>query len=130
VLLVPLGQELLVALTVLHGGRGLALPKGRIERGEDPADTAVRETREETGLVGHILGPLEEIGYFYYSREWRTRVSKRVVFFLLVYRSGSPAHHDAEVDGVRLLPLRAAEERLAYAGERKVLAAARARLAA
>lgn len=125
----PLGQELLVALTVLHGGRGLALPKGRIERGEQPVDAAVRETREETGLLGRILGPLEEIRYFYYSREWRSRVSKRVAFFLLAYRSGSPAHHDGEVDGVRLLPLRVAEQRLAYEGERRVLATARGRLA-
>ena len=57
--LVPVGSTLLVALISLRGGDVLALPKGHIERGEAPEDAAVRETREETGIAGTLLAPLE-----------------------------------------------------------------------
>jgi 8-oxo-dGTP diphosphatase len=120
----------MVATIVLRRGAVLALPKGRIEPGEHPSDAAVRETREETGLSGILLGPLQEISYSFYSREWSARVAKRVAFFLLAYRAGSAAHHDLEVEGVRLVPVGEAERRLTHAGERSVMAAALARLAA
>lgn len=128
-MLVPIGPEVMVALIVLRGGTVLALPKGRIEAGEDPAGAAVRETREETGLSGAVIAPLEEISYLYYSREWSARVAKRVTFFLLAYRAGSPAHHDLEAEGVRLVPAARAEGMLTHAGERRVMAAALVRLA-
>ncbi len=48
-------------------------------------------------------------------------MAKRVDFFLMAYRSGSPARHDGEVDGVRLVPIERAQESLAYPGERAVM---------
>jgi 8-oxo-dGTP pyrophosphatase MutT (NUDIX family) len=121
VLLVPVGSALLVALISLRGGDVLALPKGHIEPGEQPEQTAVRETREETGITGALLAPLEEISYFYWSRAHRARVAKRVAFYLLAYRAGSPSHHDAEVEGVRLVPVDKATKALTYPGERRVM---------
>ena len=130
VLLVPVGPVLHVAMITLKGGRVLALPKGHIEPGEEPEQTAVRETREETGISGALLAPLEEISYMYWSRASRARVAKRVAFYLLAYRAGSPARHDGEVEGVRLVPAGRASEALTYAGERGVMDRALAWLAA
>jgi 8-oxo-dGTP pyrophosphatase MutT (NUDIX family) len=130
VLLVPVGSALLVALISLRGGDVLALPKGHIEPGERPEQTAVRETREETGITGAVIAPLEEISYMYWSRVSRARVAKRVAFYLLAYRAGSPAHHDGEVEGVRLVPVADASEALSYPGERGVMDRALASLRA
>lgn len=121
VMLVPLGAALMVALISVRNGAVLALPKGHIEAGESAAEAALRETREETGLRGRMLAPLEEISYVFWSRSQGARVSKRVDFFLFEYRAGSPAHHDAEVDGVRLVPIDDAIGLLNYSGERRVM---------
>ena len=121
VLLVPVGSALLVALISLRGGDVLALPKGHIEPGEQPEQTAVRETREETGIRGALVAPLEEISYFYWSRAQRARVAKRVAFYLLAYRAGSPSRHDSEVEAVCLVPVERATDALTYPGERRVM---------
>lgn len=45
------GRLLLVRRRVKEGSLSWQFPAGGVEPGEDPADAAVRETREETGLV-------------------------------------------------------------------------------
>jgi len=124
VLVVRQGPQLLAALIELRGGQVLALPKGHIEPGERAEQAALRETREETGMRGALLTGLEEIQYMFWSRSMDARVSKRVAFFLLEYRSGSIAHHDGEVDGVTLVPVERAPAALTYPGERRVMEAA------
>ena len=43
------------------------LPKGEIEEGEEPIDAAIRETKEETGLVVK-KEKLTELGYYDYTK--------------------------------------------------------------
>ena len=67
----------------------VALPKGAIDKGEKPEQTALREVSEETGVQAELVGKLADIKYFY-VRNWgdHARVFKIVSFYLLLYRSG------------------------------------------
>jgi hypothetical protein len=76
--------------------------------------------REETGVRAELLGPLGEIDYWFYSRRQRVRIHKTVAFFLFSYRSGSWRHHDSEVDGVVLVPIRELPTALTYRGEQQI----------
>jgi len=109
----------------------VALPKGSIDPGETPEDTALREVREETGVRAQLVDKLLDIRYIY-VRNWgdRARVSKTVSFFLLLYRSGrlgniAPAMQ-VEVRNAFWLPLEDAPAKLSYKGEREVAERARA----
>lgn len=121
VVLVPIGRETFVALIEVQDSRVLALPKGHLEEGERAVETAVREVWEETGLRTAPLAPLGRIDYGFYSRRQRVRIRKRVDFYLLEYRSGSPRHFNDEVDGVRFVPIADAADIVSYPGERDVI---------
>ena len=56
--------------------------KGKMEKGETPRKTAIRETNEETGIsdVDFINGFEEEIEYYFYADN--QKIHKKVIFFL------------------------------------------------
>jgi 8-oxo-dGTP pyrophosphatase MutT (NUDIX family) len=114
-----------------RGEQTWALPKGWIDPGETPAETAVREAWEETGLHGRLDRKLGDVKYAY-TRKDGTRVFKVVSFFLLRYRSGRigaiPAGMELEVAEARWLPLDEAPRVLSYGGERQMAARALAEL--
>ncbi|MBI5675583.1 MAG: NUDIX hydrolase [Nitrospirae bacterium] len=97
------------------------LPKGIIEKGEEPDKTALREVAEETGLSGKILEQIGQISYWYFLKEKTIRVHKTVHFFLLKYASGSTDNHDHEVEEARWFPVDEAIERLQYKGEKDIM---------
>jgi 8-oxo-dGTP pyrophosphatase MutT (NUDIX family) len=104
----------------------LALPKGLVDPGEKPEDTAVREVFEETGIRGEILSKLTDIKYVY-VRTWgdKQRVFKIVSFYLLRYKAGIidevSLEMRIEVKRAFWVPLAGAERKLSYRGERDVL---------
>jgi 8-oxo-dGTP pyrophosphatase MutT (NUDIX family) len=104
----------------------LALPKGLVDPGEKPEQTALREVREETGLVASLVTKLADIKYVY-VRSWgdQQRVFKIVSFFLLRYQSGEiddvSREMRIEVRRALWIPIEEAPRRLAYRGEREVV---------
>jgi 8-oxo-dGTP pyrophosphatase MutT (NUDIX family) len=102
----------------VHDERVLGLPKGHLDEQETELQAAIREVREETGVVAEPIGKLGEIAYTYESRGYP--VDKRVVFYLLEYRSGELAH-DHEIEQVRWMPLEQAARSLTYEGEREMV---------
>jgi 8-oxo-dGTP pyrophosphatase MutT (NUDIX family) len=67
----------------------LCLPKGLIDPGEKALEAALREVREETGIIAAPIAKLGDIKYVY-VRTWGDgqRVFKLVSFYLLRYESG------------------------------------------
>ena len=99
-----------------------ALPKGLIDSGETPAETAVREVYEETGLTTRLEQKLGDVRYVY---TWEgERVFKVVSFFLLSPLHGRlgdlPPGMELEVEASRWLPLESAPKLLTYGGERQM----------
>lgn len=104
-----------------------ALPKGTPDAGETLEETALRETREETGIAVEIEAPLRSIRYFFVRGS--TRFHKTVHFFLMRPTGGSIDEHDAEFDEVRWTDAHEAVALLTHATERSVVEQAIERLA-
>jgi 8-oxo-dGTP pyrophosphatase MutT (NUDIX family) len=122
------GRPMLAAIRPQGKPEGLwALPKGNIDPGETPAETAVREVWEETGVRGSLVEKLGDVKYVYTRRDGE-RTFKIVSFFLLRARRGRIGRIDermrVEVAEARWLPLEDAPRLLAYKGEREMAAKA------
>jgi 8-oxo-dGTP pyrophosphatase MutT (NUDIX family) len=102
-----------------------ALPKGLVDPGEKPEQTALREVWEETGLRATPVTKLGDTRYVY-TRSWgdQQRVFKIVSFYLLRYESGriDDIADDMRIEVKRALwmPLEEAVRKLAYRGEKEV----------
>jgi 8-oxo-dGTP pyrophosphatase MutT (NUDIX family) len=102
------------------------LPKGLIDRGEKPPETALREGFEETGVRPRMGSKLGDVRYVY---TWKGERVFKVVSFFLAHAAGGrigqvPSGMEIEVAEARWLPLADAPRLLAYKGEREMAARA------
>jgi len=103
----------------------LALPKGLVDPGEKPLETALREVYEETGVTADLVTKLGDIKYVY-TRSWGDggRVFKIVSFYLMRYRSGriNDIATEMRIEVARALWVRLedAPMMLAYQGEKQM----------
>jgi 8-oxo-dGTP pyrophosphatase MutT (NUDIX family) len=98
------------------------LPKGTPHRGESVVEAALREVREETGLVTRVVDELGSIRYSF-TRDG-VRYHKEVFHYLLEAIGGDVSLHDHEYDEARWFPLAEAERRLTYENEADILRSA------
>ncbi|MFQ5975272.1 MAG: bis(5'-nucleosyl)-tetraphosphatase [Candidatus Hydrothermarchaeales archaeon] len=111
---------------LLHYGAGhWDLPKGHIEEGEDPKETAKRELKEETGIEEIIFcGDFQErIDYTFKKR--RELVYKEVLFFL-ARTNKKTVTLSYEHKGFEWLNFKDALEKLTYKNAKDVLGKAEA----
>ena len=108
------------------------LPKGMIDPGETAEIAALREVREEAGIVCEIIEPLEIIEYWFVGSfdGPKKRYHKKVHFYLMKFLEGDVNDHDHEVVEARWVGIDEAERMLAFDGEKDLIAKAKRRLEA
>jgi 8-oxo-dGTP diphosphatase len=117
-----------IALVAVKDGKVWCLPKGIINKGEEPDETAIREVSEETGLKGRVIEKLGEINYWYYLKEEEAKCRKTVHFYLLEYEGGDISKHDWEVDKAAWFQIDDALKIASHKNERDIIEKARERL--
>ena len=99
---------------------GWVFPKGRIGdkiENESKQNSAIREVKEETGVLGKITKALKPINYWY---EWDGgKIKKTVYYFLMQFLSGDISKHDLEMEKVEWLIKEKVLDRLTYETDKK-----------
>ncbi len=122
------GESVEVALIATKKGSLWTLPKGLIDKGENPAETAVREIIEETGLVGSVVASLGERSYWFYLKDENVKCRKTVSYFLLKNVGGDIEKYGWEVDDAKWYPIDAAIAKVFYKSDREILEKAKEKL--
>jgi ADP-ribose pyrophosphatase YjhB (NUDIX family) len=115
------GQAIEICLIRPTGRSVWGLPKGGLEEGETPAQAAVREVAEETGIEAVVDDRLGSIDYSFYSRGEGGRIHKTVHYFLMHATGGDTANHDHEVSEARFVPISEALRLMTYPNEREMV---------
>ena len=119
-----------VVLLIRDSYRNWGLPKGHIERGEEPAAAALREVREETGLAKlSVRADIETIDWYFRARG--RLIHKTCQFFLIetAERRTCPQREEG-ITACRWLSFPAAERLVTYPNARAVVRRANELLAA
>jgi 8-oxo-dGTP pyrophosphatase MutT (NUDIX family) len=118
------GRDVLDFLLIRDPYDNWGLPKGHVEGGETPAEAALREVEEETGLRElSMVTQLPTIDWFF--RDRGRLVHKFCHFFLVESASGDPAPQLAE--GITECVWHSADlaiETVSYSNAREVMRAA------
>ena len=113
-----------VAIIARHSRSGhleWCLPKGHIEKGETPQQTAVREVHEETGILGEVVESIATIDYWFTGTN--QRVHKLVHHFALRRISGEltvEGDPDHEAEDAIWVDFDDLDDVLSYPNERKI----------
>ena len=116
------GEVAIIARHSRSGHLEWCLPKGHIEKGETPEQTAVREVHEETGIKGEVTGSIATIDYWFTGEN--QRVHKLVHHFVLRQVSGHltvEGDPDHEAEDAAWVPFHELPAVLSYPNERRIV---------
>ncbi|MFR0556910.1 NUDIX domain-containing protein [Pseudoscardovia radai] len=116
-----LGRVAVIARHSRSGHLEWCLPKGHIEKGETPEQTAVREVHEETGIEGEIVESIATIDYWFTGTT--QRIHKLVHHFALRMTGGEltvTGDPDHEAEDVRWIAFDDLDNVLSYPNERRI----------
>lgn len=104
-------------LLVVEKSGHTGLPKGTMEAGETPLETALREIREETGVNAEIMSDFCHCVRYQPSHD----VEKQVEYFLARYENQPIRPMENQVLKVLLLPFEQAMDALTHESTRRIL---------
>lgn len=110
----------------ISGASNTRLAKGHVDKGEATDAAAIREVREEIGLVAEIVAPLGSVEYTF--RDKKRRISKEVHFYLMQVASDDLHPTDGEMQRVYWCHIDDAVRRLTFDTERDVMERAKRHL--
>lgn len=116
-----------VVLVLSNPKRYWQIPKGMVDEGESLEATALREVREETGVVAEVVAPVDTIDYWFQKKNKdgsRTRFHKIVHFYLMQYVSGELVTDWENLDA-QWVQVDEAIERLSFKNAKEVMAKAK-----
>ena len=103
---------------VRENSGSVGLPKGHVERGETPAEAALREIREETGVQAVLCQEAEPMVDTYPLADGRM---KHVTYYLARYEGQTLNPDPTQVEEAMLLPLEEALNTLSHGSARRIL---------
>jgi 8-oxo-dGTP pyrophosphatase MutT (NUDIX family) len=110
---------LMVKVANLEGKIAWTFPKGHIEKGEQPPETALREVEEETGYRCEIVEPFDKVEYFF-KRDGRL-VKKMVTWFLMKPIEKTGTHDTEEILETRWVSMGEAKDLATYKSDQQIL---------
>ena len=112
-----------IRYVIIRSHRGIyGFPKGHMEGDETEEETALREIREETGLIPRLLPGFRCVNT--YPLHEKPGVIKQVIYFAAEYSGQTPVPQESELSGICLMSYQEAWNALQFASARRILAAA------
>jgi len=114
-------DQVLWLITQHSQHKGWGFPKGIVgdeDKDESLETAALREVREEGGIVAKVINPTPTTGKYAYKFD-DTLVDKMVHYFLMEYVSGDPKDHDWEVSEAKFVTEEDVRKTLTYDTEKK-----------
>lgn len=103
-------------LMVKHNAGHWAFPKGHVEENETEKETAIRETKEETGIESEIISD-ERFVITYSPKE---NVIKDVIYFIAKPISASLERQEEEIADLEWVDIEEAEKMITFDDEKEL----------
>lgn len=102
-----------------RGNLGWSWPKGWVDEGENLEQAAIREVREEGGVVAKIVKKLPALKVFF--KDKGELVMKFITYFVMEYESDVPGGFGEETAEVKWVTKEEVMQLLAHKNERELL---------
>jgi len=103
-------------LMVKHNAGHCAFPKGHVEEGETEFETAIRETKEETGIDVEIISDKRFVNTYSPKED----VIKDVIFFIAKPLNIDLTRQESEIADLRWIDINKASEYITFDDDRKL----------
>ena len=89
-----------------------------ISKKETKEEAALREVKEETGIIGKIVHELSPVSYWYVLKG--EKIKKTVYYYLMEHVAGNIHDHDDEMETVEWLQIHEVANRLTYKSDKEM----------